>query len=500
MILEILLFVIAVSLVLRLLTQKPKKYPPGPPKWPIIGNRFQMRSWGRMAHLSMAEAARRYGNIVGLFSGSVPVILVSSLDAIKEVSSREELSGRPHTVIATQIDKGSYGAIFTFGEKWKEQRRFTLRHLRDLGFGKRSLEGIAHEELQEVFAEVERLSGGQKTGWANPVQVHDILGTAGINVLWHIIAGQRYSHTDPYLHKLMDNVKTLISLSEPGGGATTAFPFITKLFPFLSNLPKFLDLRNTLIQFIQDEVNNHKESIDTEHPRDFMDIYMSEVDKQKNNHLSTFEEKQLVHTCVDLFMAGSDTTFNSLTFSILYMILYPNVQRKVQGELDRIVGRNRLPSLEDRAHLQYVEATLHEVLRLSSVAPLAVPHAPLYAEKDIEFQGYIIPKNSRVILNLYALHHDRKIWGDPENFRPERFIDENGKFFRHEALIPFGTGKRACLGEALARNNLFLFFTGLMHQYHMKVPDGYPKPTEEPEGGLTLVPKKIQSESSGWTS
>ncbi|XP_071452821.1 methyl farnesoate epoxidase-like [Hetaerina americana] len=492
MLFELILLAATILLLLKLLMAKPDKFPPGPTKWPLVGNIFQLKRWGPLPHLSLGEAARQYGDVVGLYSGYTPVILISSLDGIKEVSSRDELAGRPTSLVQTKIDKGDYGVIMSSGERWKEQRRFTLRHLRDLGFGKRSLEGIAHEELEVVFEEVEKLSRGEKADQKNPVCVHDILGTAGINVLWHIISGQRYSHSDPYLNKLMDNVKKLISISDPSGGVSVVFPIFTTLFPFWTNLPTFLELRRSLHQFIKDEIVGHRKTIDSENPRDFLDIYIAEIDKQSINPATYFKEKQLVQTCVDLFMAGSDTTFNSLTFSVLYMILYPEVQCKVQEELDRVVGRDRLPSLEDRPNLPYVEATLHEVLRLSSVAPLALPHSPLYAEKDIEFQGYVIPKNSRVILNLYAVHHNPEIWGDPHNFRPERFLDEDGKVTKPEALIPFGTGKRACLGEALARNNLYLFFTGLVQRYSMRIPDGHPIPSDDPEGGLTLVPKAFK--------
>ncbi|KAG8223771.1 hypothetical protein J437_LFUL001491 [Ladona fulva] len=93
---------------------------------------------------------------------------------------------------------------------------------------------------------------------------------------------------------------------------------------------------------------------------------------------------------------------------------------------------------------------------------------------------------------MYGLHHDPKIWGDPFNFRPERFLDSNGKFVKHAALLPFGAGKRSCLGEVLARNNLFLFFTGVMQRYSMKVPDGHPRPSEVGEGGLSIAPKRFE--------
>ncbi|XP_071452935.1 cytochrome P450 1A1-like [Hetaerina americana] len=105
-------------------------------------------------------------------------------------------------------------------------------------------------------------------------------------------------------------------------------------------------------------------------------------------------DKQLLGIGRDLFFAGYDTTFNTIVFSILYMILNPDVQVKVQEELDDAIGKDRLPSFQDRdSHLiPYTEATVLEILRSSTVVPLSVPHAPLFATKDIEFRGYVIPK------------------------------------------------------------------------------------------------------------
>ncbi|KAG8223773.1 hypothetical protein J437_LFUL001493 [Ladona fulva] len=506
-----------------------------------------MKIWGSLPHQYMNEAARRYGDVVGLLSGRIPLVLISGLENIKDVSLRECFSGRPISLIQKEYDKGSYGMMNIQGEKWKEQRKFTLRHLKEFGFGKSSLEGIAYEEIQAVFTEMERISGGYKYNWANPVPVHNLLGYAGINVLWHIMAGQRYNLTDPTLKKLLNNIKRLTIITEPGGGAATAFPIITKMIPQLSTLREFLELRETIFDFIKKEIRGHWDTLDSESPRDFIDMYIREIDKQKGDDQTTFDDvvavsiktnafsvtdKQLAALCVDLFMAGADTTFNSMTFSLLYMILYPEAQKKVQEELDRVVGKDRMPSLEDRFSLPYIGATLDEVMRKSSVAPLALPHAVLYSLKEAEFKGYIIPKffsrvstNSPVFSHVIAQeasnHYDKANYTNHTSKHPTSVII----FFETAVLFPEewtqrtqgskvggamdegrpgyrclqclqeklrAQGKRQCIGEALARNNIFLFFSCLMQRYTMEIPPGHPKPTEEPLGGLTLVPKPFE--------
>ncbi|XP_046394716.1 methyl farnesoate epoxidase-like [Ischnura elegans] len=492
MIVDLILAGIALYFLWLLLLAKPKSFPPGPVRFPVIGNIYHLRKWGPYLYQSMAEMKRRYGEVAGFFVGPNPIILVSGLEAIKELSFREDLSGRP-SFFHHKLEKVKNGLLFTMGERWKEQRRFTLRHLRDFGFGKSSMESITIEEIEAVFSGIDKSLEGENS-WSKPIVVHDILGTANINVIWHILAGKRYSLTDPLLNQLLNYVKDVIAQVEIGGKLEMAFPKLVELLPFLSNAWDSIEKREKVRNFIKKAIDEHKISIDYNSPRDFIDIYLAEMARRKEDPDSTFTDPQLTGIGFDLFGAGYDTTFNTIVFSLLYMILNPEVQKKVQEELDSVVGRDRLPSFQDRdSHrIPYTEATVMEILRCSTVVPMSVPHAPLYCSKDIEFRGHIIPKNSQIFLNLYDLHHDPAVWGDPENFRPERFLNQDGKVIRNEAFIPFGIGKRSCLGESLARNNVFLFFACLMQRYSMQKPDGEAPPSDEPVGNITIMPKPFK--------
>lgn len=133
------------------------------------------------------------------------------------------------------------------GEFWKEQRRFTLRHLRDLGLGKRSLESIVVEEIIDVLKEIKGMAG---PNWEKPVEVQDVIGVAGINILWHVMAGQRYKLSDPRLTALINNVKTILTITNGTGSIGTYFPFILKFFPFLTEIPFILEVREKMRQFL----------------------------------------------------------------------------------------------------------------------------------------------------------------------------------------------------------------------------------------------------------
>jgi cytochrome P450 len=166
-------------------------------------------------------------------------------------------------------------------------------------------------------------------------------------------------------------------------------------------------------------------------PQNFIEYYCREMVQASSE--SFFSQEQLLALCVDFFQAGSETTSNTLSFALLYMLHYPHVMKKAQEELHKCVG-DRMPKLIDRQNLKFSEAVICEVQRLANVAALGIAHR---TEESFRVDRWIVPKNSIVLFNLYSLHMDEKYWGDPEKFRPERFL-ENGNLILHENFIPFG--------------------------------------------------------------
>ncbi|XP_075210011.1 methyl farnesoate epoxidase-like [Lycorma delicatula] len=203
------------------------------------------------------------------------------------------------------------------------------------------------------------------------------------------------------------------------------------------------------------------------------------------NNKTFITENQLVVLLLDMFMAGAETTSSILSFAVLYMLHYPDVQKHAQSELDITVGKGNQPVMQHLSRLSYIEAIIMEVQRICNIAPITAAHR---AKSDTKVSGYIIPKDTTVLASIYSVHMDNEHWGDPENFRPERFINNEGKIIQDEWFIPFSLGKRRCLGETLARGSLFLFFSTILHNFIISSPPAEPLPSLEQIDGATLCP------------
>jgi len=188
---------------------------------------------------------------------------------------------------------------------------------------------------------------------------------------------------------------------------------------------------------------------------------------------------------MNLFKAGIETGSTTLSWALLYMATWPEIQEKVQKELDDVIGRERMPSYADKSRLPYTEAVVLEIHRYASIVALSIPHSPKF---DTKLFGFNIPKGTTVLENIWAVHHDPKLWGDPEIFRPERFLNANGQVQKPEYLIPFSVGSRFCLGEPLARMEIFIFFSSLLHTFTFSRVTGLQPPKLEPITRATLLP------------
>ncbi|KAM8911926.1 cytochrome P450 2C23-like [Lycaon pictus] len=430
--------------------------PPGPPPLPIIGNILQVNLWDLPNSLS--RLAEQYGSVYSLRLGAHPVVVLHGYQALKEALCGQAVNfgGRGKFPIMDNALRG-YGIVFSHGERWKQMRRFTLMTLRNFGMGKRSIEDRIQEEAQHLM---QALSHTQ----AQPVDPTFIFACAPCNMIFSILFNERLDYQDKELQQLIMLLNENISI------ASSFWTQLYNLWPsFIHYLPgrhqKFFKNIQNIKNFILEKVAQHQETLKPEQPRDYTDCFLDRMEEEKHNPYSEFNLENLVAVGFNLFSAGTETVTNTLRLALLILLKHPEVEGKIHEEIDRVVGRDRVPCMNDRAQMPYTDAVVHEVQRYINLIPSNLPHA---VTQDTKFRQFYIPKGTTVFPLLSSVLYDSKEFTNPQRFDPNHFLDENGSFQKSDFFVPFSIGKRACLGESLARMEVFLFLTTTLQNFTLK--------------------------------
>ncbi|KAG8556512.1 hypothetical protein GDO81_018102 [Engystomops pustulosus] len=428
------------------------------------------------------QISKEYGNVFSLQYFWKKMVVVNGYEAVKEalISRSEDTADRPRLPI---FEKAGYTGetkgivIANYGNSWRDHRRFTLMTLRNFGMGKKSLEERVTDEAQclcDAFVSKE----------GRPFNPHYLVNNAISNVICSIAFGDRFDYDDQKFQQLLHLFDAALK------GESGLLAQILNEIPILTNIPWLIDQviepERKIIAFLKEIISEHKKTWNPDDVRDFIDAYLLEMEKVKEDGKSTFNEANLIQTTNDLFGAGTETTTTTIRWALMFMILYPDIQSKVQEEIDQVIGRERKPTMGDVLNMPYTNAVIHEVQRFGDIIPLSLPHMTY---RDVELQGYFLPKGTQIITNLSSVLKDPQVWEKPFQFYPKHFLDESGKFVKREAFIPFSAGRRVCLGEQLARMELFLFFTTLLQQLMFEIPSDHPRPEEKAVFALTSSPQ-----------
>ncbi|XP_059488140.1 cytochrome P450 18a1 [Neocloeon triangulifer] len=460
-----------------------RRLPPGPWGVPVLGYLPFLKG---APHLHFHQLVERFGSIFSARLGNQLVVVLSDHRTIREAFKRDEFTGRPHSGFSDLV--GGYGIVNTDGKMWKDQRRFLHERLRHFGM---KLFGSGKEQMQtRIMAEVESFLRTLAKTDSAPTDLNEPLSMSISNVICSVIMSVRFKQEDSrfkrYTHLIEEGFKLFSS------AAAINFVPILRLLPGMNKAcQKLVQNRDEMGEFFQETVDGHRESFDPENMRDLVDTYLMEIQKAKaeGRDGKLFEgknhDRQMQQIIGDLYSAGMETIKTTLQWAVVFMLHHPEVVKSMQEELDQVVGRKRLPNLDDLPYLPYTECVILEVLRRSSIVPLGTTHA---ATKDVFLDGYFIPKDTQVIPLLHAVHMDPTLWDKPEQFRPTRFLNAEGKVTKPEFFMPFGVGRRMCLGDVLARMELFLFFASLVHTFDLRLPDGETLPSLKGNTGITVTP------------
>uniref|UniRef100_A0A2K6CVU4 Cytochrome P450 n=1 Tax=Macaca nemestrina TaxID=9545 RepID=A0A2K6CVU4_MACNE len=485
------------------------RYPPGPLPLPGLGNLLHVDF--KNTPYCFDQLRRRFGNVFSLQLAWTPVVVLNGLAAVREalVTCGEDTADRPPVPI---------NQVLGFGPRSQGKWRWAQRpHFRGPWVG-----------------------GDRSPSWVTPdphlpppgrpFRPNSLLDKAVSNVIASLTYGRRFEYDDPRFLRLFD--LTHEALKEESGFLREVLNAIPLLLRIPGLAGKVLRSQKAFLTQLDELLTEHRMTWDpAQPPRDLTEAFLAEMEKAKGNPESSFNEENLRMVVADLFSAGMVTTSTTLAWGLLLMILHPDVQResswgRVQGareegyrwgpvnlEIDDVIGQVRRPEMGDQARMPYTTAVIHEVQRFGDIVPLGVTHM---TSRDIELQGFLIPKvvcvprvfggrgtnilepsphshpGTTLFTNLSSVLKDEAVWEKPFRFHPEHFLDAQGHFVKPEAFLPFSAGRRACLGEPLARMELFLFFTCLLQRFSFSVPAGQPRPSHHGVFAFLVTPSPYE--------
>ncbi|CAD1479939.1 unnamed protein product, partial [Heterotrigona itama] len=427
------------------------------PKWlPVIGcfltfRRLKLKH--KYAYLAFQNLTKTYGPILGLKLGNQKVVVISTHDLVKKVLLQQEFNGRPDGFFFRVRAFGKRkGILFTDGPTWSQCRRFTMRHLRNFGLGQSIME-------KQLTVEAENLTNHLRHASAKgPVSMHTAFDIAVLNSLWCMFAGHRFDYGNEKLVEILEIVHDAFRLMDTMGGIVSQMPFLRFIVPELSGYNDLMRILQKLWGFLDEEINIHERQLSENQPQDLIDAFLLEISSKNTEPSDTiFDRENLLVLCLDLFLAGSKTTTDTLSTTFLFLSLHSEWIKVLQEELDNVVGRSRSPTLEDYSSLPLMESFLAE--------------------------------DTVILLDFHSVLNDPLYWDHPEKFQPRRFLDANSRFCQNNASIPFGLGKRRCPGEMLARTSLFLFFAYVIHYFDIEISPEHGEPDPNGHDGFTISPK-----------
>uniref|UniRef100_A0A7E4W476 CYtochrome P450 family n=1 Tax=Panagrellus redivivus TaxID=6233 RepID=A0A7E4W476_PANRE len=492
-----LIFVFVILVVFQNYYWKRRNLPPGPAPMPFFGNLLEIRKGNHPDFY--VKCTKKYGDIYTVWMGLTPLVCVNDIEAVNEHFLRdgETYTGRHFPKEMMEILKnGITGIVFTEGQLWREHRRFALSVFRDFGVGKNLMEEKILDEIVPLFEDID---ADIDAGVVNHSITDHINVTIG-SIINALIMGHKYRSKERRVEFF--KIKHIIdaTFKELAHGIALVFQFKTHMFknwPYFGKFYKKITAsRDVVMNYFKEKVAEKRATIDFDSDAPIEDYVEAYLRKQKaledagSPHY--FDDEQLYGTMWDLWTAGQETTANTTNWCVVYLINHPEVQEKLQAELGTIVSPDQLVTNDQRNRTPYLNAVIAELQRLSNVIETNAIHR---TTKDTIVHGYKIPEGTAIISHISSILYDERYFPEPYAFKPERFIDENGAFKQHPALIPFGVGKRSCLGEALAKMELYLVIANMFNRYKFSADPEKPVPlTRIMSGTINAAPYNCRIE------
>ncbi|XP_027920963.1 cytochrome P450 CYP736A12-like [Vigna unguiculata] len=445
-------------------TKDDRRNPPGPPPFPVIGNLHML---GKLPHRTLQALAQQYGPIMSLRLGQVPTVVVSSSEAAQHFFKSHDVvfASRPILEASKYFGYGSKGLVFSeYGAYWRHMRKVCTLQL--LSASKvESFAPLRKRELELAVKSVEaRAARGEVLDLS--MVVHDVVE----DIVYKMVLG--CSKHDEF------DLKGLIQTRMNITGAFNLADYV----PWLGSLDlqglnrSFKKISTALDQVLEKIIKEHEQGSNAQneqHHKDFIDILLSLMYQPIDPHdeqSHVIDQTNIKAILFDMIAGAFETSATVVEWTLSELLRHPRVMKKLQDELDNVVGRNKLVEENDLVKLNYLDIVIKETLRLYPPGPLV----PRESTEDATVQGYFLKKKSRIIINLWAMGRDSEVWSDnAEVFYPERFIDNNLDFRGYDfKYTPFGFGRRGCPGINLGLATVKLVVAQLVHCFSWELPGG----------------------------
>nr|XP_004249462.1 cytochrome P450 76A2-like [Solanum lycopersicum] len=487
--------IILLSIFILFFSKKNSTYnlPPGPPGLPVFGNMFEL---GTESYKKMAALKQKYGPVLGLKVGtSTNIMVVQTAQAAAELFKNHDTSfaDRPQVDVnsAHNYYQGS-PALARYGPFWRFQRRLC------------TVEMFVHKKISETVR-VRRKCVDDMLKWiekagcsaekGSGIEVTRFVFLASFNMLGNLILSKDLA--DPESEEASEFFHAMKGIMEWSGVANVSdvFPFLRK-FDLQSLRKKMTRDMGKAMEIMSMLLKERKKGM--EKMKDFLDVLL-EFEGTGKDEPAKLSEHEIKVFILELFLAGTETTSSSVEWALTELLRHPQAMAEVKTEISKAVGSNNKFEESDIENLPYMQAVIKESLRLHPPLPFLIPRETI---QDTKFMGYDVLKGTRVLVNAWAIGRDPECWDDPMSFKPERFLgsklDVKGQ---HYELIPFGAGRRMCVGLPLGHRMMHFALGSLLHEFDWELPDGVsPKSinmdesmgvTARKRDSLKVIPKKV---------
>ena len=459
---------------------------PEPPGLPIIGHSMSLNT--KNLRFICADYAEKCGKIFQLRVFGHTVVFINDDKVLRKAFAGDEygdiFNDRPDNFAMQYVMRGMENRPGCMGRNDKAVgavRKMSHKGLKYLGEGLSSFEQHINDELMRFITEI-------KSKGEEDIDICELLRTSFANMMSSLLTGKPAKADDSKI--IWDWVDAFNAIMAP------EMEIVLRSFPFMRNMPgKYGRVFKTALKcrdacldrFILETDITVTDSLVSM----IYDMQREENDKAGYQMIDDFYIMAFVQ---GLIFAAVDTTCGALINSFALLLRFPEIASRIQDEIVRIVGKSRAAEISDRAKMPYTRAFILELFRYTSHLPFTLPRR---VSEDTVLEGYFIREYATIFANVWYIHHDPKLWTDPWNFRPERFLDSEGQLLSHEhelrqAVVTFSFGKRGCPGETLAVSRIFLYITRVLQEFDIRPPSSGVLPETDPHSYTPGITNRVK--------